>query len=588
MSAPKIQKNTANMATADFFVSYTAVDRNWAEWIAWQLYQAGHEVRIQAWHSRAGGNFVGDIHEALGAQRVLAVLSPRYLESKWCMEEWTNTLARNPGGVLVPVRVADFQPSGLLAAHTYIDLVGLDRDTARHRLINELGEKGPPTNEPPFPAAPPTGATFPPDLPRAVHNLPFPPNSVFRGRDDELRKVRAALDQRNAVAVTQAAAITGLGGVGKTQLAIEYAWDAIERREYDYVLWVRAESTAALDASLAALAGCETLNLPGADILEQAVLLDVVLRWLKTTDRRWLLLADNADSMEAVNAVRERLPVGSHGHVLITSRLDRWEGMRKVSLDTLGLAEAAQLLAEVSVREAPGHEPGSDADARALAKELGCLPLALEQAAAYLGELRWSFAHYMEVFRQQRPLLLAAHRIDIRRYPAPVATTWLISLKQLTPFARAIMRFAAWFAPGEIPRRLFIASLEEFRKPPAAIDDVSQIGVEQALADLAHFSLLKLTVETASVHRLLQTVERDLLDSTERKAWLIGAIGLVLEYAPFASDDVREWGVWTPLRPHVETLLKQAREQQVQTSAVAWLSDRFATFLQASSSTHTA
>ena len=115
--------------TVDFFVSYTGKDRVWAEWIAWQLEQNGYRILIQAWDFKSGGVFPGDMHRALErSSRVLAVLSPDYMESVFCQPEWQARFADDPTGekgLLVCVRIVDFEPGGLLRGRTYVDLLSL-------------------------------------------------------------------------------------------------------------------------------------------------------------------------------------------------------------------------------------------------------------------------------------------------------------------------------------------------------------------------------------------------------------------------------------------------------------------------------
>src|SRR5262249_33570439 len=127
----------------DFFISYTRADRSWAEWIAWQLEEAGYTTVLQAWDFRPGSNFVVDMqHAATGSERTIAVLSPAYLQaclqSGFTAAEWAAAFARNPTGtegLLLPVRIQDCTPQGLLSQIVYIDLVGLEAEAAREALL---------------------------------------------------------------------------------------------------------------------------------------------------------------------------------------------------------------------------------------------------------------------------------------------------------------------------------------------------------------------------------------------------------------------------------------------------------------------
>lgn len=161
----------------DFFISYNSADRAWAEWIAWQLEAAGHSVVIQAWDFREGGNFVLDMQRAVEeAQRTIIVLSPAFLASKFTAPEWAAAFARDPTGTqgrLLPVRVRDCQPTGLLAQLVYVDLVGVKNHAhARERLLAGAATgRAKPLDEPGLPASEP-GQPRPVSVPEP----PWPPS----------------------------------------------------------------------------------------------------------------------------------------------------------------------------------------------------------------------------------------------------------------------------------------------------------------------------------------------------------------------------------------------------------------------------
>ena len=139
----------------DFFISYTKPDRDWAEWIAWILENAGYSVVIQAWDFMGGGNFVLEMQKAIQeTQKTIAVLSNEYLESNFTAPEWAAAFASDPKGQgrkLIPVQVKPCKPSGLLACVIYVDLVGLLEEQAQARLLNQLKARGKPVSSPIFP-----------------------------------------------------------------------------------------------------------------------------------------------------------------------------------------------------------------------------------------------------------------------------------------------------------------------------------------------------------------------------------------------------------------------------------------------------
>jgi hypothetical protein len=353
---------------------------------------------------------------------------------------------------------------------------------------------------------------------RTIHNLPFPPNPAFTGREAELEALRRGLQQGGTMAVTQTVAVHGLGGVGKTQVAVEYAWKHIG--DYSAVFWVKADSPESLDTSLAAL--CDVLRLPESSEYEQAVQIKAALDWLADHER-WLLIADNADTDAAMKALCDRFPPRQPGHVLITSRISEWPvNIRDVRLDPLSPDHATRYLLDRIARR--GHNAGDQAGARLLAQELGNLPIALEQAASFIVEARWSFDRYRQELRESRPELLS------------VAKTWSITLNQLTPLARALLRIAAWwFAIDAIPRGVFAADREVLAEALGKQATVSDLAIDKALGELNRLSLIRLANETFSVHRLLQAVEQDSLTDEEKKRWRVWAIRLSIRFTSEAE-----------------------------------------------------
>jgi hypothetical protein len=138
----------------DVFVSYNRADRAWAEWIAWVLEEEGYSVAVQAWDSRPGQNFVLFMQEATRARQTVTVLSPSYLEASYTHSEWPAAFARDPQGAertLIPIRVAECSPDGLLGQIVYADLVRLDEEGARRTLLDAFEARGKPPTAPAFP-----------------------------------------------------------------------------------------------------------------------------------------------------------------------------------------------------------------------------------------------------------------------------------------------------------------------------------------------------------------------------------------------------------------------------------------------------
>ena len=406
---------------------------------------------------------------------------------------------------------------------------------------------------------------------KPIHNLPFPPNPAFTGRDAELKRLDEELQKRVEMPVTQTVAVHGLGGVGKTQLAVEYAWKHLD--DYDAVFWVKADSPEALDGGLAALASW--LRLPEARERKQAVQTEAVLGWLHRHEC-WLPIADNADTDEAARALCDRLPPSLRGQVLVTSRISDWPvNIHDLALELLSPDAATRYLLERVARRR--HNAGDEAAARSLADELGDLPLALEQAASFIFEVKWTFEKYQKTFREAR--LLSEHSKGGTDYPASVAKTWSITLDQLSPLARSLLRLAAWFAADAIPRSVFSADRNVLAEALGEEVTVSDLAIEKALGELDRFSLVRLTSETVSVHSLLQAVEQDSLSAEQCKQWIERVTRLFNAFAPKSPYDVRTWHIWLPLSPHAETLIEHTKRCHVDVLPVALAANQFGMFL---------
>jgi hypothetical protein len=182
-------------ATTDFFISYTGNDEQWAEWIAWTLEAAGFSVIYQKWDFRPGSNFVLQMQRAAArCQRTIAVLSPQYLRSAYGAPEWSAAFVNDPEGLhqtLVPIRIAECEPDGLLKSILYIDLVGTDDDEARGRLLDGVARRrAKPSSKPAFPGSNSRSAapSFPASHPAQASSTRYMPKIRSTPSDLETRR----------------------------------------------------------------------------------------------------------------------------------------------------------------------------------------------------------------------------------------------------------------------------------------------------------------------------------------------------------------------------------------------------------------
>jgi hypothetical protein len=341
------------------------------------------------------------------ADRLLAVWTDAYFQSPFATAEFRAAFVRHARdeGRILPVLVEQASLPSLYSTLIYLDLVGLDEATAVSRLRARLAG-GRPSSPPSFPAAPPLEGrdrpSFAGRLPD-VWNVPLR-NPYFTGRTDMLRQLRQQLHTGEGTLVIQA--LYGLGGVGKTQLAIEYAHRFAA--DYDLVWWIDAEQPVLIADQVASLAG--KLDLPVGRTVPDTV--DTVLAELRRRPR-WLLIFDNA---ERPQHLAPYLPGGA-GHVLATSRRPSWGALGgRLEVNVLARPETVALLQ----RRIPELD-GQLADQ--LAAELGDLPLAAEQAAAYLEQTGLPPIDYLRRFRTRRmsrsPLNFGGGPMLIRRRHPP-------------------------------------------------------------------------------------------------------------------------------------------------------------------------
>ena len=557
------------------FISYTGADQAWAEWLAWQLEAAGHQAIVQAWDFRPGENFVVNMRRALdSADRTLAVVSSAYLESVYGSDEWTAAFLHDHADMtsLLVVRVEEVPLPRLLRPWIYIDLAGVDAEAAAQRLLQGLQPgRRKPDQPPPFPmgVSREGGPRFPGRGP-VIWNLP-PRNPAFTGRDDLLAQLRAQLARSTGsdgpVAVV-AQALYGLGGVGKTQLAIEYAHRFAT--DYDLAWWMPSETSLTIPAALARLAP----KLGIATSADQEEVVAAVLDALRTRDR-WLLVFDNAQ--QPADLARWR-PTGGSGHVLVTSRNPAWGALgQAVHVAVLPREQAVELL----LQRTPDRDRTS---ALALAEALGDLPLALEQAAAYLEQTGRPLAAYLTAYHRRHQRLLA--KGTPVAYQGQVDTTWQLSIDQVaqtTPAGVELLRLCAFLASDTIPLDLVTAKPEMLPDAlAAAVAADDEAGVEEAAGACYRYSLVDRDQAGIRVHRLVQQVVRAQLAEPERQASITAAVGLLA--ASFPSDDElgdpKRWPRCAQLLPHLLAAADHAHEAGIAGAAAVVLLRRARAYLE--------
>ena len=531
----------------DFFVSHAGADRAWAEWVAWQLTDAGYTVELDAWDWPVGQNFMLAMNDALArCDRVLALFSPAYFERpRYTTDEWTTALVHVPGtgqGRLVPVLVEKLPPEDIpavLRTLIFCDLVGLDAAEARRVLLEVVQGPKRPNGEPVFPGSGTpsglrklggAGPRLPGSVPR-VWNLPAR-NAGFTGRDGLLIAVRERLLTGDKAVVQ---AFQGMGGVGKTQLAIEYAYRFAGA--YDLAWWVNAEQAGLVGdqfAALGAALGCVQAG-ASVDVVRAAVLGELRERG------RWLLVFDNAENPADIAGW---LP-GGGGHVLITSRERQWaEVAAAIEVDILAREESVTILLD----RVAGL---GAADADRLADNLGDLPLAVAQAAGFMAETGMPAARYLDLLRTRAGQLLGQSVPG--SYPRSLAAATRLIADRLAdddPPAAELASLCAFLAPEPIPEKLFIAAAAELPEALAA-RAADPLGWPQTVGRLARQALARIDQRGVQMHRLTQAILRDRLAPAEAAATRACAERVLVATNPGDPSNPVTWPGWVLLMPHL-------------------------------------
>ncbi|MBD2102058.1 FxSxx-COOH system tetratricopeptide repeat protein, partial [Leptolyngbya sp. FACHB-261] len=412
-------------------------------------------------------------------------------------------------------------------------------------------------------------------------NVPQERNHFFTGREDVLADLRRKLGgppnppslggngegsgspRTRGAGGASATALSGLGGIGKTQTAVEYAYrHYYDQQDYQAVFWVQAETREELVSGFAAIA--EKLGLPISQQQDQSLIVAVVKNWLET-HCDWLLVLDNADEL---NLLREFLPKTGKGHILLTTRAQATGRFERVEIKKMSRDEGALFLLRRAklVAEDDALEAASEADqglARTIVEELDGLPLALDQAGAFIEETPSSLAEYFNLY-QARGAELLAERGELAEDHPSVTITFSLAFEKVlerNPEAADLLRLCAFLAPDSIPEEIFCKGASELGETlgPVAADP---LAFAQALREAGRFLLIHRnpTDQTLDIHRLVQEVLRAELDSDTYHFWAERIVRALAKAHP--GDEYKDWPLCDRWLPHARAAIKLAETLQ--------------------------
>jgi TIR domain-containing protein/tetratricopeptide repeat protein/AAA domain-containing protein len=537
------------ITSAEVFLSYAPEDQMWAEWIEAVLTRAGFHVRAYrtVGYEDAPPDGLRPDQALQAAASVVAVMSGTYVRSPEAKALWAAVSTADTGAArkkLVPLRVDDVRIPPPFTEQPAVDLTQRNADDVTAALLRAFDRPVPLTGALPAPADEPR---FPWTVP-AIWNLPTR-NPDFTGRGASLQRMRDTLTG-SGFAVVLAQALYGLGGVGKTQVALEYAHRF--KADYDLIWWVPSEQTDEVTVALTELA--DRLDLPVSDNVGEAAA--AALEALRRYGGRWLLIFDNADNPKDLEPF---LP-GGIGHVIITSRNQAWTHSSRTQT---GIQAGEPLEVDVftrpeSITHLMRHLPDLTAeDADNVAEALGDLPLAIEQASAWLEQTHMPASTYVEQLSEQRTLIEALEQ-QPADYPVPVVATWNLSLERLqgqSPAAVRLLRLCAFFSPGPISNVLLYS--DEMMQVLLPYDDrlSEKLIFGRVIRDISRFALVKVDQGSSSIqmHRLVQAVIRSQMTQEDAEAACHDVHKVLVGARPRQgdTDDPDNWDRYTMIWPHL-------------------------------------
>jgi tetratricopeptide (TPR) repeat protein len=413
------------------------------------------------------------------------------------------------------------------------------------------------------------------ERPSKAQNLPYRSlGTLFKGRDTMLARLRERLVAGSAVrqddaVLGPAQVVHGLGGVGKTRLAVEFAWRHAD--SFNALLFVAAESVSDLHKNLAALSGPLVLRLGLPDDAKEKDKMAAAVRWLQEHPQ-WFLILDNVDEEETAVAVSSLLGELRGGSVLITSQLKHWNLMvEPLDLDVMTEADsAAYLLAATADRRIV--MPTDEDDANALAHDLDGLALALEQAAAFIKKNHLGFRQYSELLRRSKVKVLAwFDKLLMTDCRSSVGQTWHAACERISPSARDLLHLCAWLSTEPIPCELLGDIFDPRREALAELDGLS---LAKRSADGAHFRLHGL-VQAVTQHEQITPMSAG--DGNAPVLAALAAAGALLDSAAARdSDDEADFKAWNELQPHITKTLEHLEVHNIMhASRLPWALARF-------------
>jgi tetratricopeptide (TPR) repeat protein len=527
----------------DAFISYNVKDAD----LAIETHRRLTEAKLNVWLDRErlepACNWYECIAEGVENSRfILPILTPR-----WSVSKWTKFETYGAEAIVSLFFEGDWEK---VAPAPLRPLQRIDLRTMSEKAWGELIKTLHKLRAAPLP-----------ERSARMMYAHFPPNPHFVAREAELIEIHERLFRGVTPDATQGGmfVLTGGPGLGKTSLARQY----VEKfwRCYRQIFWI--DCRADLISQFARLAERLLPNVAGLTEKTKADRAFDELSQPRIGLSRLLVLDDALNEGD----VQSWVPKTGNCHTIVTAHFAAWcPTENKQQLCILEREPARKFLLDRTRRDCSG---GNLAACDKLAEALGYLPLALEQAAAYIErqEPAFDFADYLRLFSQSEAKFLQNPAPGATEYPRSVYSTWQLAIEKLSVEARALLRLTAFFAPASIPIQLLFDAAPVLAECATKLDgqprpeNANETNVRDWKDELIGYSMARYESDVCiAVHGPVQVIERDQVKLAEREFWSGRAMKATAGFAPVPADQIENWPPWSRLLPHAKLFWEREDE----------------------------
>ena len=559
----------------EVFYSYAQEDERLQRELEKYLSSLKRQGLISTWHNRqispgTDRNDTIDIH-LKSASVILLLVSPSFLASDYCDRVVQHALKRQQANeakvipiLLRPVEWEKVKFAYLQPLPTNMKPITTwrDRDAAFLDVVKDIRKVVEDLRSPSIRTSQDSKDLTIPSLALSIQNIPYRQNSFFTGRDEVLKQLYLTFRSKKTKVKMQA--ISGLGGIGKTQIALEYAYRY--QKHYRAVFWAQADSREGLVSSFVAAA--QLLKLPNNDVQNQYNVVKDFKRWMETRGE-WLLILDNVQDLALVT---DFVPPLYGGHILLTTRIQEAGALAlHIKVEPL----APELAALFLQKRATGNRLDKNIErnsefqrttALEIAHELGYLPLALDQAGAFMQVSSSGLGGYLNLYRQKKAVLFEEHDGVTQDHPDTIVTTWSISFKEVEAInagAADLLRLCAFLHSDAIPEEMIKeGAIHLGLQLQAVVTD--ELSLNKAIITLLRYSLIdRLPNRNAlNINRLVQVVLKHKMDIETYKQWAERCVRMMSAVFPVPEPSL--WARCERFLPHAQACMQLIEQNHME------------------------